>query len=84
LAGDTEWLAGKSCRDDVRNASIKVGTSRIKECSDIGKDGGVVEQAVFDPLGKHSLAVVVDFDIAYRSPAKHILRGEKPSAGTGE
>jgi hypothetical protein len=83
FTGSAEGLAGKASRNHVDKALVLFSGTGLDETVNVSKDWGWVEDAVFDPLRKDFLAIVVVFDIAYRCPAKQFA-SKQTTTGTGE
>jgi len=69
LACNAEWLAGKACRNHVDKARVFFTCTGLDELVNVSKDGGFVEEAVFNPLREDFLAVVIEFNVADCVPA---------------
>ena len=74
LSGDTERLAGKSCRNDIN----KPAPGRTIEGFNVIPYRGIVEQTIADSGFDDPLAVVVPFDVSDCAPAEEILGSEQP------
>jgi hypothetical protein len=83
LSCNAEWLAGKACRNHIDIALVFFSCTGLNEVVNVSKDGGFVEDAVFNPLREDFLAVGVVFDIAYRPPAQQ-LGPKQTTTGTRE
>jgi hypothetical protein len=78
-----ERLAGKARCNHVRNSSVLVGRTGLCELTHVSEDWGDRKESVSDACGNDSLAVVVPFDIADRSPSEQ-MGSEQSTASSGE
>ena len=83
FASNAEGLTGKAARNHVDKALVLFSGTGLDETVNVPEDWGLVEDAVFDPLGEDLLAVVVVFDIADRCPAEK-FGSEQSTTGTGK
>jgi hypothetical protein len=79
-----KFLARKARRYEVSHSAVACCISVPNKVSDIATiDGCIVEKPICNPLGEHTAAVLVSFDVAEGSPAKQ-LAAQQAAAATRE
>jgi hypothetical protein len=76
-------LARKACCKYVDKARVFFRCTGLDEVVNVAKDGGFVEEAVFDPLREDLLTVGFPLDITYRLPTEQ-LGAEDTAPGSGK
>jgi hypothetical protein len=78
--GHGEGLAGEAGGKDINHSRICAGVPASNECSDIAKDGGVIEETIDNSLFDNSLTVFISLHVSDMTEPKK-LGTQKSAAG---
>jgi len=83
VSNSRKVLTREARRDNINQALIAFGVPSINEKSDVGEDGGFVENPVDDALSNERLTERIDLNVTEGFPAEE-LRSVDPAPGSRE